>query len=95
MTNEYYDNITLKFDPFEMFDEIVIDPRVSNEEYRQQFNSLTSRGYDGCKIRKSSLYDFKKISLEIDMSEPLEFKMTFRDKNGQNKEESVFMKAPG
>ena len=92
---ECHDSISLKFDPVEMFDEIVIDPRVSEEEFKQQFDSLTNCGYDGNKIRKSSLYDFNKITLEIDMSEPLEFKMTFRDLNGHTKEESVFMKAPG
>lgn len=92
--DEYHDSISLQFDPLDMFDEIVIDPRVSEEEYEQQFDCLTSHGYDGSRIRKSSLYDFKKIPLEIDMSEPLEFKTTVRDSDGQTKEESLFMKAP-
>ena len=42
-----------------------------DEEFEQQRDSLVERGYDGDKIRKSTLYDFQGVKLEVDMSEPL------------------------
>ncbi len=52
-------------------------------------------GYDINRIRKSTLYDFKKVNLEIDMSEPCDFPIEFPDKDGNIKRESVYMKGPG
>lgn len=87
--------IELEFDPHKLFREIVIDPRVSGDEYIRQRDSLVEQGYGIEKIRKSTLYDFKKVSLEIDMSEPCEFPIEFPDKDGHVKRESVFMDGPG
>lgn len=64
------DFIELDFDPNRVFCEIVIDPRVSEEEFNRQRDSLVNRGFDISKIRKSTLYDFNKVSLVVDMKEP-------------------------
>ncbi len=61
----------------------------------RQRDSLVEQGYDIKKIRKSTLYDFKKVSLEINMSEPCEFSIEFPDKDGNSKRESMFMDGPG
>lgn len=92
---ENLDYIEIDFDPYKVFREIVIDPRVSEDEYRQQRDCLVERGYDITKIRKSTLYDFKRVSLDIDMSEPCEFSVGFYDKDGNLKRDSVYMNGPG
>lgn len=91
-TREY---IELDFDPHKVFREIVIDPRVDEDEFIRQRDSLVARGFDISKIRKSTLYDFKKIKLDIDMSEPCEFPIEFFDKDGNVKKEYVFMDGLG
>lgn len=62
--------IEFDFDPNYVFREIVIDPRVNKEEFIRQRDSLVNCGFDIKRIRKSTLYDFKKVKLNIDMSEP-------------------------
>lgn len=86
--------IEVDFDPNKVFREIVIDPRVSDEEFAQQRASLIERGYDGDKIRKSTLYDFQRVKLEVDMSEPCDFQITVYDKDGKPHKETMFMKGP-
>ena len=87
--------IELNFDPHKVFREIVIDPRVSEDEFIRQRDCLVNRGFDMSKIRKSTLYDFKKVTLDIDMSEPCEFPLEYPDKDGNVKKESVFMNGLG
>ena len=88
------DYISLDFDANLMFREIVIDPRVSDEEFIRQRDSLIDRGFDPTKIRKSTLYDFKKIRLDVDMNEPCDFPITVY-KEGKPVQETVYMNAPG
>lgn len=88
------DYIALDFDPNLMFREIVIDPRVSEEEFIRQRDSLIDRGFDPAKIRKSTLYDFKKIKLDVDMNEPCDFQITVY-KDGKPVQETVYMNALG
>ena len=66
--NDKREYIELNFDPNKVFREIVIDPRVSEDEFIRQRDCLVNRGFDMSKIRKSTLYDFKKVTLDIDMS---------------------------
>ena len=87
--------IELDFDPLKLFREIVVDPRVDEDEFIRQRDSLVDRGFDISKIRKSTLYDFKKVTLDVDMSEPCEFPVEFHDKDGNVKKESVFMDGLG
>lgn len=86
--------IELDFDPNQVFREIVIDPRVDEGEFMRQRNSLAERGYDGNKIRKSTLYDFQRVKLEVDMSEPCDYPIIVYDKDGNPHEETVFMNGP-
>ena len=87
--------VELDFDPNRVFREIVIDPRVNEEEFMRQRDCLTKRGFDGRKIRKSTLYDFKKVKLEVDMSEPCDFEIELHSKkDGKVKKETVYMNAP-
>ena len=93
---EERDYIEIDFDPHKVFREIVIDPRVSEDEFTRQRDDLIARGFDGNKIRKSTLYDFKKVKLDIDMSEPCDFQMEYYShKEGKPIKETVFMNAPG
>lgn len=86
--------VELDFDPYRVFREIVIDPRVNEEEFMRQRDSLIERGFDGSKIRKSTLYDFKKVKLEVDMSEPCDFEIEYYSKkDGKVKKETVYMNA--
>lgn len=62
--------IGVDFDPNQFFLEIVIDPRVSEKEFIRQRDSLVARGFESKRIRKSTLYDFKKVELVVDMEEP-------------------------
>ena len=62
--------IGMDFDPNQFFREIVIDPRVNEKEYTRQRDSLVACGFDSKRIRKSTLYDFKKVELVVDMKEP-------------------------
>ena len=87
--------IELDFDPHKVFREIVIDPRVDEDEFIRQRDSLVARGFDISKIRKSTLYDFKKVTLDVDMAEPCEFPIEYLDKDGNVKKESVFMDGLG
>ena len=90
------DYVELDFDPNEVFREIVIDPRTNGEEYSQLRNALVAHGYDSSKIRRSTLYEFKKVKLDIDMSEPCEFPIEYYSKKeGKPLKESVFMEGPG
>lgn len=91
-TREY---IELDFNPHKVFREIVIDPRVCEDEFIRQRDKLVAWGYDISKIRKSTLYDFKKVTLDVDMSEPCEFPIEYLDKDGNVKKESVFMDGLG
>lgn len=84
----------MDFDPNKVFREIVIDPRVSDDEFKRQRESLVERGFDEKKIRKSTLYDFKRVSIEVDMSEPCDFPIEVRGTDGKVTKETVFMKAP-
>ncbi len=93
--NDKREYIELNFDPHKVFREIVIDPRVSEDEFIRQRDCLVNRGFDMSKIRKSTLYDFKKVTLDIDMSEPCEFPLEYPDKDGNVKKESVFMNGLG
>lgn len=87
--------VELDFDPNQLFREIVIDPRANEEEFMRQRDHLIERGFDGSKIRKSTLYDFKKVKLEVDMSEPCDFEIEFYSKkDGKVKKETVYMNAP-
>ena len=87
--------VELDFDPNRVFREIVIDPRVNEEEFIRQRDCLIERGFDGRKIRKSTLYDFKKVKLEVDMSEPCDFEIEYYSKkDGKVKKETVYMNAP-
>ena len=91
--NEEY--IGIDFDPHHFFREIVIDPRVNDNEYIQRRASLIEHGFDGNKIRKSTLYDFKKVKIDIDMTEPCDFQITsYSQKDGKPVQETVFMKGP-
>ena len=93
---EEKDYIEIDFDPHKVFREIVIDPRVSEDEFMRQRDDLITRGFDSNKIRKSTLYDFKKVKLDIDMSEPCDFQMEYYShKEGRPIKETVFMNAPG
>lgn len=83
--------IELDFDPNQVFREIVIDPRVDDGEFMRQRNSLAERGYDGDRIRKSTLYDFQRVKLEVDMSEPCDCPIIVYDKDGNPHEKTVFM----
>lgn len=90
------DYIELDFDPNKVFREIVIDPRVSDDEFILQRDSLVAHGFDVNKIRKSTLYEFKKVKLDIDMSEPCEFPIEYySQKEGKPLKESVFFNGPG
>ena len=90
------DYVELDFDPNEVFREIVIDPRTNEEEYTQLRDALVAHGYDASKIRRYTLYEFKKVNLDIDMSEPCEFPIEYYSKkNGLPHKESVFMEGPG
>lgn len=93
--NDKREYIELNFDPHKVFREIVIDPRVSEDEFIRQRDCLVNRGFDMSKIRKSTLYDFKKVTLDIDMSEPCEFPLEYPDKDGNVKKESIFMNGLG
>lgn len=84
----------MEFDPNKVFREIVIDPRVSDEEFAQQRDSLVACGYEGNRIRKSTLYDFQRVKLEVDLSEPCDFPITVYSKDRKPHEETVFMKGP-
>ena len=86
--------IEVGFDPNKVFSEIVVDPRASDSEFACQRDSLVARGFDGSKIRKSTLYDFKKVKIEVDLSEPCDFPITVYDKDGRLHEETVFMNGP-
>lgn len=88
------DFVEIDFDPHQVFREIVIDPRVSEDEFVEQRDNLIARGFDGAKIRKSTLYDFKKVKLEVDMCEPCDFPIIVYDKDGKPHEEPVFMNGP-
>ena len=86
--------IELDFDPTKVFREIVIDPRVDNDEFIRQRDLLVAHGYDINKIRKSTLYDFQKVSLDVDMSEPCDFEITVYE-NGKPVQKPVYMNGPG
>ena len=86
--------VELDFDPNKVFCEIVIDPRVNEGEFIRQRDSLAERGYDGDRIRKSTLYDFQRVKLEVDMSEPCDYPIIVYDKDGMPHEETVFMNVP-
>lgn len=87
--------VELDFDPNQVFREIVIDPRMNEEEFVRQRDHLIERGFDGSKIRKSTLYDFKKVKLEVDMSEPCDFEIEYYSKKDDKvKKETVYMNAP-
>lgn len=86
--------VEVDFDPNKVFREIVVDPRVSDEEFAQQRDSLVACGYEGNRIRKSTLYDFQRVKLEVDLSEPCDFPITVYSKDGKPHEETVFMKGP-
>ena len=93
---EERDYIEIDFDPHKVFREIVIDPRVSEDEFTRQRDNLIARGFDGNKIRKSTLYDFKKVKLDIDMSEPCDFQIEYYShKEGKPLKDTVFINAPG
>lgn len=92
---EKKDYIEIDFDPYKMFREIVIDPRVSEDEFSRQRDNLIARGFDGNKIKKSTLYDFKRVRLEIDMGEPIDIEMEYYSKKEDKvKRETVYMNAP-
>ena len=92
---EEKDYIEIDFDPYKVFREIVIDPRVSEDEFTRQRDNLIARGFDGNKIKKSTLYDFKRVRLEIDMSEPCDFEIEYYSKKEDKvKKETVYMNAP-
>jgi hypothetical protein len=86
--------VEVDFDPNKVFREIVIDPRVTDEEFAQQRNCLVEHGYNGDKIRKSTLYDFHRVKLEVDLSEPCDFQITMYGKDGKPHKETLFMKGP-
>ena len=87
--------IEIVFDPNQVFREIVIDPRVSEEEFIRQRDCLIEHGFDGKKIKKSTLYDFNKVKLAIDMTEPLDFEIEYYSpKEGRPLKETVYMNAP-
>ena len=87
--------VELDFDPNRVFREIVIDPRVNEEEFVRQRDCLIERGFDGSKIRKSTLYDFKRVKIVVDMSEPCDFEIEYYSKkDGVVKKETVYMNAP-
>ncbi len=93
---EEKDYIEIDFDPYKVFREIVIDPRVSEDEFTRQRDNLIARGFDGNRIKKSTLYDFKRVRLEIDMSEPCDFEIEYYSKKEEKvKKETVYMNAPG
>ena len=67
----------------------------AKEEFVRQRDHLIERGFDGSKIRKSTLYDFKKVKLEVDMSEPCDFEIEYYSKKDDKvKKETVYMNAP-
>lgn len=86
--------VEVDFDPNKVFRDIVIDPRVTDEEFAQQRDRLVEHGYNGDKIRKSTLYDFHRVKLEVDLSEPCDFQITMYGKDGKPHKETLFMKGP-
>lgn len=86
--------VEVDFDPNKVFRDIVIDPRVTDEEFAQQRDRLVEHGYNGDKIRKSTLYDFHRVKLEVDLSEPCDFLITMYGKDGKPHKETLFMKGP-
>lgn len=52
------DHIKIALDPNFFFDEIVLDPRITDNEEIQLKKAIESKGADSRKIRKSSLYSF-------------------------------------
>lgn len=75
-SKEVKEFLELDFDPCQLICEIVIDPRVSEAEFIRQRDNLVDRGFDINKIKKSTLYDFNKVCLVVDMKEPCEVPIT-------------------
>lgn len=51
--------IEVNIEPDDIFDEIVFDPWITDEEYENSYKELRSLGVDKRKIHKSKLHDYK------------------------------------
>ena len=65
-TNRQDDIFKFDIDPIDLFDEIVFDPRMKEEVYKEQKDLLISLGYNK-KVFQSKLYKLKKFTIALHM----------------------------
>jgi len=63
-SNNSYDTLGVGIDPFEVFDEIVFDPRMSESSYVAKKRQLREWGFDK-KIIQSGLYKLKPFTIAL------------------------------